>query len=242
MAQNDGNNNSNVNTKNVDESLLSLKGCKEWLEQQKLDYEAELNSMRKVEQDELEGHREPNMEELCESILQLQEQLLEVSSNHSTKQYILQRLLSSYVKMKVLFSTTDPETGSSVPNEEDFAYQVDEQQRLCKDIQKYQQALEEEQVTLRDLERQRTEATRINEKLSTKLQELQMKKQTSKTEKESKTETSLRKQILERQNMIEVARNICQALIFGSDVDWTEDEELREMVLSFGQPIDLLDT
>ena len=122
MAQMDDNNNDEQHIRNRNESLLSLIGCKEWLEQQNLDYEAELNRMRTANQKKLEGRGELNMEQLCESIFQLQEKLLEVSSTHSTKQYVLEKLLSSYVKMKKLFSTTDTKTGDSEPNNEYVSY------------------------------------------------------------------------------------------------------------------------
>ena len=74
--------------------------------------------MRKANQEKLEGRGEVNMEQLCDSIFQLQEELLEVSSTHSTKQYVLEKLLSSYVKMKKLFSTTDTKTEESEPSKE----------------------------------------------------------------------------------------------------------------------------
>ncbi|XP_028399144.1 uncharacterized protein KIAA2012 homolog [Dendronephthya gigantea] len=239
MDQMDANNNSKDNTS---KSLMSLKGCKEWLEQQRLNYETELNSMRKLDQEKLEGKEESSIEELCESVSRLQEELLDVSSTHSTKQLILERLLSGYVKMKILFPSGDMDSGkTSEQKEDEFASQCDEQQRLCKDIQKYQQALEEEEGNLRDIGRQRLEVTKRCEKLMAELQDLQTRKQTNKTERETKKESNLRQQIQERQNMMEVARNICQALVFGSGVDFSQDKELKEMILSFGRPINRLD-
>jgi hypothetical protein len=47
-------------------------------------------------------------------------QINQAGQSHSDT--LCYRLLSSYVKMEVLFSTTDPETGSSVPNEEYVSY------------------------------------------------------------------------------------------------------------------------
>ncbi|XP_046864965.1 uncharacterized protein LOC124459553 isoform X2 [Xenia sp. Carnegie-2017] len=174
------------------------------------------------------------------SVSKLQEQFLNESSMFSTKQQVLERLLQSYVVVKKHFGTKENKPQMDDEHDE-LTKNFEKQHRLCKDVEKYLQALREESEVLVKVQRERDDVTSRNKELMRRLQDVHLKKELSKSQKETKTESRLRRQIKEQQEKNEVARNIYESLIYGSGVDWASDEEMRDMVLSLGQPKDFLD-
>ncbi|KAJ7371528.1 hypothetical protein OS493_024868 [Desmophyllum pertusum] len=224
--------------------LLELKKCKEWLQQQKINHEAEL-LVRRLQhcEDQQPSSNESSQSDLYERISKLQDQLYSLSTARSYKKLVLDRLLCGDQLIKTLFPdvVTDSPTEEQTEQMNAFAKLCEKQNKLSTEILVEHEALSEAQTSLDRLKQQSYEIKKENRGLMRQLQKLTDEKEnaaSSSTDNAAfqklKHQTGLKKQV----EKIDIVRNVFQGLIVGSGIDWASDEEMKRLVLSLGETLE----
>jgi len=226
--------------------LLELKKCKDWLQQQKINHEAELLVRRLQQREDLQpSSSESSQSDLYERISKLQDQLYSLSTARSYKKLVLDRLLCGDQLIKKLFPdvVTDSPTEEQTEEMNAFAKLCEKQNKLSSEILVEHEVLSEVQTTLDRLKQQSYEIKKENRGLMKQIQKLRDEKENvASSSTDNATMQKLKQQIALKVEKIDIVRNVFQGLIVGSGIDWASDDEMRRLVLSLGETLEFAAT
>jgi len=222
--------------------LLELKKSKDWLQQQKINHEAEL-LVRRLQQheDQQPSSSESSQSDLYERISKLQDQLYSLSTARSYKKLALDRLLCGDQLIKKLFPdvVTDSPTEEQTEEMSAHAKLCEKQNKLSTEILVEHKALSEAQTVLDKLKQQSYEIKKENRGLMKQIQKLRDEKENvPSSSADNAVIQKLKQQIRLKVEKIDIVRNVFQGLIVGSGIDWASDDEMRRLVLSLGETLE----
>ncbi|XP_072038241.1 centromere protein H-like [Amphiura filiformis] len=216
------------------ESIPEMTRYKEWLSMVKSAYETS-ETEKRLRDVSVEADKE---DEVKRRVDELQEELVEKTSLHSVKELALQRMQLGSTLLNILFPPLEEEGSVSDTERQQFVDLCTRQNELSSDILAINSTCQRLQEELEGVRQKSSEAKKENQGLMEQLRHKNDEKNKAKQSTSHEAER-LHTEIDRQLSHICIGRNILQGLVVGSGVNWAEDEELKELVISLGQHVKL---
>ena len=189
-----------------------------------------------------------DIEELTQNTENLESKLVDVSSIASVKELILQRSQVEQVLLEQLFPPHEQDgSGDSVDGgpkrkiDEDLLKITEKQAKISSEILGHHRKIQETKPELDDLKRKRRDLMIKSRELVYDIKECQERHKNNQYTSLSDDRIKQAKERLDDElGKVIVQRNIIQSLILGSGINWARDPEMKEFLLSLGEPISKL--
>ncbi|XP_033109526.1 uncharacterized protein LOC117110811 [Anneissia japonica] len=210
-------------------TILELKRLKEWLQSQTTELETVLQ-LRKTRESEITT-------DVSHRIVELQKELLNVTSSKSLKDLVLERMQCSDALLNILFPRETP--SSEVKHRQKYLDLVEQQNKLVTEILGHQKAIQRTQKELDTVRQEAMEVKRDNRELMSMYQRIKSENEKKRMKNSrQKEEESIQKELDNISSKIIIAQHVLQALIIGSGVNWAKDKQLQQLLLSLGESLD----
>ncbi|XP_013404265.1 centromere protein H-like [Lingula anatina] len=223
----------------ADEIILQLQKTREWLNTVMVDYHAKLESAKDS------ARPGNNIDQIQERITELQKELLDASTNLKQKEQIVKRMQLGECLSQNLLSACDGDQGAGDlvtrnKETESLLPLVQRQMELVTKILGIHKAMQTMHVTVGCYQKDRLQMMKQCRELLAQAEKQNEEKQQRGADFQQNEEIQDAKRSLEEEcSKIEMQRHVLQGLILGSGIHWAEDEKLKKLVISLGQPLDL---
>lgn len=179
-----------------------------------------------------------DQDQLNERILKLQQELLGESTNHSLKELALKRLQLSDTLLQTLFPAASA-SQAATEHKDRFRDLTSRQSELVSEVIGHHQVCQRVQGELDSVRKECLEIKKRNREVMTELLQKTEEKRREASHHDNEKHQQVQGEINRILSHIQIGRNILQGLIVGSGVNWAADDDLRELMLNLGRPVEL---
>ena len=218
-----------------------MKRRKEELEKIRTEYECELLVIESKNEDYFSGlkiftdvddNQTVDIEQLKLKVEDLEGQLFHIKSERGFKKVLLEKLLSGNALKEIFNSDQNDDLYKLIKN------YCEERDRLSKDILLKQDELDTLRRKTDELKVESIELQESNKVLFAQYKNVKDEFDRIPCEEETKKKIGeLKAEMKEKLTEINIIRDVFQNLIFQTQCEWAENDELRELVLKLGEPL-----